>query len=205
VPALNRYFNFCQQFKLYTMANCYLNKYFTALVILMLALATSGHAMQQDTTAKGSTRPGMAGGLVLDEYGNPLKGVKVAVKGKADTARTDKYGRFEISAAANNTLVFKAANYNTREVAFKGSDVTVRLIDTYIKAPSKINVLYGTADADKNLGSISTIYTNQLTTTPATLYTYALPGNWLACIPSSAVVLLSRKLGGKHRPILLAT
>ncbi|MBD1367206.1 SusC/RagA family TonB-linked outer membrane protein [Mucilaginibacter sp. ZT4R22] len=158
------------------MANCYLNKYFTALVILMLALATSGHAMQQDTTAKGSTRPGMAGGLVLDEYGNPLKGVKVAVKGKADTTRTDRNGRFEISAAANNTLVFKAANYSTREVAFKGSDVTVRLIDTYIKAPSKINVLYGTADADKNLGSISTIYTNQLTSTPATLYTYALPG-----------------------------
>ncbi|MEO7216101.1 SusC/RagA family TonB-linked outer membrane protein [Mucilaginibacter sp.] len=158
------------------MANCYLNKYFTALVILMLALATSSHAMQQDTTAKGSTRPGMAGGLVLDEYGNPLKGVKVAVKGKADTTRTDKNGRFEISTAANNTLVFKAPNYNTREATFKGSDLTVRLVDAYIKAPSTINVLYGTAAADKSLGAISTIYTNQLTSTPATLYTYALPG-----------------------------
>lgn len=158
------------------MANCYLNKYFTALVILTLALATTGHAMQQDTTARVGTRPGMAGGLVLDEYGNPLKGVKVAVKGKADTASTDKSGHFELSAAAGSTLVFKAANYNVREARFKGTDLTIRLIDTYIKAPAKINVLYGTADADKSLGAISTIYTNQLTSTPASLYTYALPG-----------------------------
>jgi TonB-linked SusC/RagA family outer membrane protein len=158
------------------MANCYLNKYFTALVVLMLALATSGHAMQQDTTAKGSTRPGMAGGLVLDEYSNPLKGVKVAVKGKADTTSTDKNGRFEISAAAGSTLVFKARNFNSTEATFKGTDLTVRVIDTYIKAPQTINVLYGTADVSKNLGAISTIYTNQLTSTPGSLYTYALPG-----------------------------
>jgi TonB-linked SusC/RagA family outer membrane protein len=174
---LKRYFIFCQQFKLYTMANCYLNKYFTALVILMLALGTTGRAMQQDTTARGSARPGMAGGVVLDEYGKPLKGVKVTVKGKTDTVSTDNNGRFQISAANNTTLVFRYPNYNVQQAIVKDNkEITVRLIDTYIKAPAKIDVLYGTAYADKNLGAISTIYTNQLITTPATLFTYALPG-----------------------------
>ncbi|OOQ56815.1 SusC/RagA family TonB-linked outer membrane protein [Mucilaginibacter pedocola] len=158
------------------MANCYLKKYFTALVVMMLALAHTGFAMQQDTTAKGSTRPGMAGGLVLDEYGNPLRGAKIAVKGKADTALTDRNGRFELNATAGTTLIVKARNYNTREVTFKGTDVAVRLIDSYIKTPNTVDVLYGRADASKFLGAMSTIYTNQLTSTPATLYTYALPG-----------------------------
>ncbi|QHS57502.1 SusC/RagA family TonB-linked outer membrane protein [Mucilaginibacter sp. 14171R-50] len=159
------------------MAKCYLNKYFTALVILMLALCTTGRAMQQDTTAKVNARPGMAVGVALDEYGNPLKGVKVSVKGKADTVSTDKNGSFEISAANNTTLVFIHPNYNVRQATVKDNRaITVRLIDTYIKTPAKIDVLYGKADADKYLGAISTVYTNQLTTTPATLYTYALPG-----------------------------
>jgi TonB-linked SusC/RagA family outer membrane protein len=159
------------------MANCYLNKYFTALVILMLALVTTGHAMQQDTTEKSIARPGFAAGLVLDEYGKPFKGVKVIVKGKTDTARTDGSGHFEISAANNTILEFKYPNYNVQQVIVRDNKpLTVKLIDAYIKTPDKIDILYGTADASKNLGAISTIYTNQLTTTPATLYTYALPG-----------------------------
>ncbi|MFD0763539.1 SusC/RagA family TonB-linked outer membrane protein [Mucilaginibacter lutimaris] len=119
----------------------------------------------------------MAGGVVLDEYGKPFKGVKVSVKGKTDMVTTDAAGRFEITAENNAVLVFMHPNYNVQQVTVKGNrEIRVRLIDTYIKSPEKIDVLYGTADASKNLGAISTIYTNQLTTTPATLYTYALPG-----------------------------
>jgi TonB-linked SusC/RagA family outer membrane protein len=158
------------------MAKCYLSKYFTALVILMLALVTTGRAMQQDTTTY-VARPGMAGGFVLDEYGKPFKGVKVSAKGKTDVVTTDMDGRFEIAAANNAVLVFMYPNFNVQQITVKsGRKIVVRLIDTYIKAPAKIDVLYGTADASKSLGAISTIYTNQLTTTPATLYTYALPG-----------------------------
>ncbi|MGY4537624.1 TonB-linked SusC/RagA family outer membrane protein [Mucilaginibacter sp. UYNi724] len=159
------------------MAKCYLSKYFTALVMLMLALVTTGRAMQQDTIATYVARPGIAGGVVLDEYGKPFKGVKVSVKGKTDMITTDGVGHFEITAANNAVLIFMYPNYNVQQVTVKGDrEITVRLIDTYIKTPAKIDVLYGTADASKSLGAISTIYTNQLTTTPATLYTYALPG-----------------------------
>jgi len=159
------------------MANCYLNKYFTVLVILMLALVQTGYSMQQDTTAKGSAGPGMVGGVVLDEFAKPLAGVKIAVRGKADTAISYTNGKFAIKAAPGNSLIFTYPNYNVREVTIKNTgNLTVLLIDRYINAPSKINVLYGTADVSKSLGAIATVYTNQLTTTPATLYTYALPG-----------------------------
>ncbi|RYD89435.1 MAG: SusC/RagA family TonB-linked outer membrane protein, partial [Sphingobacteriales bacterium] len=159
------------------MAKCYLSKYFTALVILMLALVTTGRAQQQDTTAMYVARPGTAGGVVLDEYGKPFMGVKVSVKGKTDMVVTDGVGHFEIAAANNAVLQFMFPNYNVQQVTVKGNrQIVVRLIDTYIKTPEKIDILYGTADANKSLGAISTIYTNQLTTTPATLYTYALPG-----------------------------
>ena len=145
--------------------------------MLMSGLVTTGHAMQQDTTSTFTPRAGMVGGIVLDEYANPFKGVHIFVKGKTDTATTNAQGRFAITAGSNDVLIFKASNFNVQQVIVKGNaPLTIRMIDTYIKSPAKIDVLYGTADADKTLGSISTIYTNQLTTTPATLYTYALPG-----------------------------
>jgi hypothetical protein len=52
----------------------------------------------------------------------------------------------------------------------------VRLLDTYLQSPEKVDVLYGTESSSAILGSISTVYTNQLTTTPASLFVYALPG-----------------------------
>ncbi|WP_290308448.1 SusC/RagA family TonB-linked outer membrane protein [Mucilaginibacter flavus] len=159
------------------MAYCYLKKCFTGFMILMLMLVKTGYAAMQDTTGRGSTHPDWVSGIVLDEFANPLKGVKVAIKGKAEAAVTDKDGHFEINAGLNDELVFTRANYNTRQVVVKNKGIlTVRLLDTYLKSPETINVLYGTKKASANLGSVATIYNNQLTTTPASLYTYALPG-----------------------------
>ncbi|MFS8616366.1 MAG: SusC/RagA family TonB-linked outer membrane protein [Solitalea sp.] len=47
----------------------------------------------------------------------------------------------------------------------------------YPKAPADtLNLLYGDRPAAENLQSIATVYTRELTTTPAALYTYALTG-----------------------------
>lgn len=159
------------------MANSYLKRCLTGFVILMLILVKTGYAAMQDTTARVSTHPDWVSGTVLDEYANPLKGVKVVIKGKTESVITGADGHFEINAAINDLLVFTTPNYNASTITVKGKGaITVRLIDTYIQSPDKINVLYGTKNASDNLGAISTIYTNQLTTTPATLYTSALPG-----------------------------
>ena len=154
------------------MAYCYIKKYFTVIVILMLILVKTGYAAAHNDLSRGKAMPDTVSGVVLDEYGKPLKGVKVTVKGKPDAVITNANGQFVINAAVNNALVFNYQNYNVREVTVKNNKgLTIRLIDTYLKSPEKINILYGTANASKNIGAISTIYTNQLTTTPATLYT----------------------------------
>ena len=160
------------------MLNCYSMKYLTGITALMLlAINTSFAAIQQDTAVKVSLHPGWANGIVLDEYSQPLNGVRIQIKGKADTVTSGADGKFEINAVPGATLVFWYPDHQVREVTLKGSEkLTVKLDDTYLRNPENIDVLYGTQTKESELGSISTIYTNQLTSTPASLYVYAFPG-----------------------------
>ncbi|SEM72216.1 TonB-linked outer membrane protein, SusC/RagA family [Mucilaginibacter gossypiicola] len=179
VYLLKRYLNLLPTIlNLKDMAYCYIKRCLTGITLLLLMLATAGYAVaQQDTTAVVPAQPGQASGIVLDEYGNPLPGVRVTNKGKNSTQTTGKDGAFTINATRGDVLVFAAANYNARQVAVKNTTgIRVRLLDTYIQKPKTINVLYDTVSTTKSVGAVSTIYTNQLTTTPSTLYTYALPG-----------------------------
>jgi TonB-linked SusC/RagA family outer membrane protein len=160
------------------MANCYLKKCFTGFIILMFFSVRSGFAIMQDTTAKSVNHvPGMVKGIVIDEDNRPVKGAEVSVKGTAEVFTTNTTGHFEIKAGLGSMLVFKYRGHNVSELKIKDDkELTVKLLDTYLQSPDKVDVLYDQADRSALLGSVASIYTNQLTTTPATLYTYALPG-----------------------------
>jgi TonB-linked SusC/RagA family outer membrane protein len=169
---------FRQQFKTETMAYCYSKKCFTGFIILMLLLVKTGFAAVQDTTARPVTKePGTVTGTVVDQDNRPLIGVMITVKKDPAVTQTDKKGSFAIKAGIGSVLVFKAADHYTSEVVVKNNnDLNIRLLDSYLKSPKKLDVLYNTVDQASQLGAVSTIYTNQLTTTPASLYLYALPG-----------------------------
>ncbi|MGI4751437.1 MAG: SusC/RagA family TonB-linked outer membrane protein [Janthinobacterium lividum] len=156
------------------MANSYL-KYF---LICCLFLLKNSFASAQDTTASKIVQPpGTVSGNVFDEYNVPVKGVLVHVKGTSNQATTDSIGRFLIYATPANILILSGQNFYTQEVTAGSKQlIHIRLISAYLKTPQRIDVLYGTANPDNFLGSIASVYTNQLTTTPSTLYTYALPG-----------------------------
>ena len=160
------------------MLYCYSKKCFTGIIILMLMLAKTGYATMRDTTVSaGKNTPGVVTGTVVNQENRTLKDVKVCVKGNTSFVTTDDNGHFEISAPAGSILVFSTPNYNVGETTVvDDKNLTVRLLDTYLQSPKIINVLYGRQSAESELGSVSTIYTNQLTTTPASLYVYALPG-----------------------------
>lgn len=144
-------------------------------------------------------------GQVLDDYGYPLPNVFVRVKGHSTSTLTDKDGYFHIAAGPGEVLVFQHPSFDIAEAKIKmGHTVLVRLTDRYLHDPRSphfaarsagdmtrttgdtifipavtrpsIDVLYGETNPDYFLGSISTIGSNQLSTTPATSYTYALPG-----------------------------
>lgn len=161
------------------MLNCYSKKCFTGIIILlMLLLAKSSFANVRDTTVKANSKgPDWVTGTVVNQSNRTVKDVTVHVKGSTITAVTDNNGHFEIAANPGSVLVFEAHDYYTFEQTVNNDkEITVRISDSYLKSPAKIDVLYGSEDAESMVGAVSTIYTNQLTTTPASLYVYALPG-----------------------------
>jgi len=160
------------------MLNCYSKKCFTGIIILMLILVKTGYAATRDTTVTpGNKNTDWITGTVVNQDGNTITGATVSVKGNTNAVKTDENGHFEISAPQGTVLEFKAANYDVDQVTVGDTKkLNVRLTGTYLTKSDNIDVLYGSQSTESVLGAISTIYTNQLTTTPASLYVYALPG-----------------------------
>ncbi|WP_158534898.1 SusC/RagA family TonB-linked outer membrane protein [Mucilaginibacter hurinus] len=143
--------------------------------MILFLTQSSLAAVQQDTT--GAKKKNVVSGLVIDADAHPIKGASVNVKGDTSSISTDEEGLFEIAAPVGSVLTFKAPNFNTMELSVKNTDsLVVRLIDTYIQNPDDIVLLYETKKKSALLGSVSTIYTNQLTPTNSSLFLHALPG-----------------------------
>lgn len=137
-------------------------------------------------------------GTVVDSYGYPLQGVIVHIRGEKSGVVTGKDGSFEIDAAAGTILIVEHPGFNVSEIkARAGQPMLVRLPDRYLKAAlppliktqasgdtiyvpynsePMIDVLYGQTKRQSFLGAVATIGAGQLSTTPASAYTYALPG-----------------------------
>ena len=155
------------------MANSYFRTYLFSCFVFVLA---SSNVTAQDMRLQ-RTQQGSISGNVFDEYNVPIKGASVVVKGTDNHVSTDSLGHFLINATPARALIISGENYYTQEITAGSKQIThIRLINTFIKSPQRINILYGTTNVDNSLGAISSIYTSQLTTTPSTLYTYALPG-----------------------------
>nr|WP_188315934.1 SusC/RagA family TonB-linked outer membrane protein [Chitinophaga agrisoli] len=143
-------------------------------VAFLLGLPQSVLAFQ---SPQDSTHPGWANGTVINAFNDPLTGVKVSIKDKNISVLTDENGHFAIDAPAGTILVFAAKDHYTSELpARTGKPMTVKLADAFLRSPDKVDMLYERVDRSRVLGSVATVYTSQLTTTPASLYVYAFPG-----------------------------
>ncbi|MEP6682136.1 MAG: SusC/RagA family TonB-linked outer membrane protein [Parafilimonas sp.] len=120
----------------------------------------------------------MVTGSVVDEYGRTLEGVSVTSKKNNASVATNSNGQFNIQVQKNDVLLFSCPNYKitTTNVDDSSTIIIAKLTHNFIQQNDKVDVLYETKDASKILGSVSTISTNQLTSTPASLYAYALAG-----------------------------
>lgn len=91
-------------------------------IILRKTLRTG----QSTVVAKGLQRT--VKGLVLDNYGLPLLGVSVVVKGENRGATTDFDGKFSIQVTAGDTLVLSFIGFSEQEVPITKDDFyTIRL------------------------------------------------------------------------------
>ncbi|MBE9585813.1 SusC/RagA family TonB-linked outer membrane protein [Mucilaginibacter sp. JRF] len=145
-------------------------RYVTKSILMLLIMAMAG---LNRARAQGG---GTVSGTVFNQFNIPLKGIKVVVLKSTDTITTDDKGNFNIAAPRGSTLQITGTGYNVAQYRVKADTVGIQLSEKFLRNPQKLDVLYNTVNADDNLAAVSTIYTNQLTTTPGSLYTYALPG-----------------------------
>ena len=88
------------------------------------------------------------------------------------------YNTTEIKAKANRPLFIRLSPPLSQANSFTGQQHRISRrhhLYTWQSVP-KLNVLYGQANPASFLGAVSTIGAGELSTTPASAYTYALPG-----------------------------
>jgi hypothetical protein len=110
-------------------------------------------------------------GKVVDVYGQPIEGVEIKAKGSSVAVYSNESGAFELAGNSSSVLTFSRKGYDVVNV--KGGNkksLTIQLVENYIKNPEKADVLYDVKSKDKILGSISTVYTSQLVTSPDNFY-----------------------------------
>src|SRR5690242_1629056 len=128
-------------------------------VLLFFMTCFCTKAMAQQATAKGT---------VVDEYGRPLSGVSIKAKRSNASAASDADGKFSIQVQSKDKLLLFLSGYNAASVNVDNASTTIvaKLTPDYKNQNDTINVLYETKPASKILGSVSSIYTNELTSTP---------------------------------------
>lgn len=143
------------------------NSKYYFLLLLMLILAGHGFVEAQDNKA-GHTL--VHAGIVVDSYGNPVANVEIQVYGNDTKTISDELGHFDFSAMPGCKMIFVHPDFYTRQKQLiTGADDTkaleIQLTEKYLKNPKGMDVLYGVADQSEFLGSASTIYTEQLSST----------------------------------------
>lgn len=149
------------------MSYTFSKKYATGLTAAMLLITQLVSAQQNSVKGK-----------VVDDYGHELQNAQIRIKGTNTSTVTDRDGVYTLGARAGNTLLISYPGFDTTEVKVKNNSEigTIRLVDSYLKHPQKVDVLYGQKDRDKILGSVSSTYYNEINSTPASSYLYSMPG-----------------------------
>ncbi len=146
--------------------------------LLFVGLLCSIASKAQNTNQESDTF--LIKGLVIDEYNNPIENVILRNSSKDSITSTGEEGRFEFSLEANQDIYFYHSNYYIEKIAVTSKsrlkDLRIRLKERFLREENELNVLYDKIQKDNYLGSASTVYTNELTTTLQQTYVHALPG-----------------------------
>ena len=164
-------------------------KYLTAIIALSMLFMQPAEAQQTLHEV---------GGLVTDEYGKPLAGVRVHTSAEAETTFTNGDGYYHLSVTIGRPLVFSHPQFDVEQRRPQGDTLLpVRLTRRFLDGPEidpkasidkrdtifipaeadqRIDVLYERTSRESFVGSISTVGSKALEATPASNYVFALQG-----------------------------
>jgi len=148
---------------------------------VFITLKPSPPSPPQLTSTESIPPPSGIHGRVMDSLGNPLGGASVAVKGKKRGTTTDARGDFELKDIDENAvLVISYTGYTSKEYKVKNSDNTNKFFVIMSRSNSPLDevqvVAYGTNTRRFNVGSVSTVTSEDIQKQPVTNVLLALQG-----------------------------
>jgi TonB-linked SusC/RagA family outer membrane protein len=125
-----------------------------------------------------SAQQSSVSGTVIDQKGNPMVGVTVAVKGTSTGAVTDQNGKYTLTnVPQNSTIIYSFVGMTTQEIALEGrSKIDVTLGEKAIGLDEVIVVAYGSQSKRTLSGAISNVGSDAIVRTSSTNATGALVG-----------------------------
>lgn len=116
-------------------------------------------------------------GRVVDNEGESLPGVSIAVKGTTQGVMTDLDGYFSISTSAGTTLVISYIGYLSQEIKVgNNTKLDIKLQEATKELEAVVIVGFGTQKKESITGAISAISGSELMTTNASTTSTALAG-----------------------------
>ena len=94
-------------------------------------------------------------GTVIDDFGEPVLGANVVVKGTANGATTDLDGNFSFRAPKGSTIVISFIGYKAQEVVFDGSPLNITLQEDSELLEDVVVIGYGVARKNDLTGSVT--------------------------------------------------
>ena len=101
-------------------------------------------------------------GTVIDDFGEPVLGANVVVKGTANGATTDLDGNFSFRAPKGSTIVISFIGYRAQEVVFDGTPLHITLHEDSELLEDVVVIGYGTAKKNDMTGSVTAIKPDEM-------------------------------------------
>lgn len=121
---------------------------FKVLTSLVFGLLISLNVYAQDVTISGT---------VIDDFGEPVLGANVVVKGTTIGATTDLDGNFSFNAPNGSTVLISFIGYRSQEVVFEGKPLNITLSEDSEMLEDVIVIGYGAVKKNDLTGSVVAI------------------------------------------------
>lgn len=96
-------------------------------------------------------------GTVIDDFGDPVLGANVVVKGTGIGATTDIDGNFSFNAPKGSTIVVSFIGYTSQEIIFDGKPINVTLKEDSELLEDVVVIGYGSVKKNDLTGSVVAI------------------------------------------------